>query len=73
MPAWHATTDRCLGALGIRFGVEVLANESWNMAIIAGDLLLAHLMGGTTDPIGCIATAVTKYILKRFVLGCHIL
>jgi hypothetical protein len=72
MTSGHPLADCDLGALRIRLGVEVLTNQSWDVSFIAGDLLLAHLVSGTGDPVGCILATVAKDVLERLVLRSHV-
>jgi hypothetical protein len=67
----HPSPDGCLSALSIRLSVEILTNEAGNVSIVAGDLLLAHLVSGTSDPVRGITALVTENVFKRFVFGSH--
>lgn len=43
------------------------------MSLIAWYVLLAHLMYGSTDPVGGVSATVTEYVLEGFVFGAHCL
>lgn len=71
--SWHSAADCDLCALCIRLRIQVLANKAGNMTIIPRNMLIAHFVGGTADPVGSVSAAVAKHILERFVLRCHAL
>lgn len=68
-----SSANRCLGAFCKRFGMQVLAYETWNMTDITRYMLLAHFMSGSTDPVRCPLAAVGEHVLEWLVFMCHML
>ena len=69
----HSLTYRGLCALGKRFRMNIFGNQPWHVSIIPGYMLLAHLMLVSTDPCGCVATAIAKNVFERLILVSHVL
>lgn len=72
MASGHPLADSDLGTFGIRLSVEVLANQAWDVSLVAGDLLLTHLVGGTSDPVGRVLAAIAENVLEWLVLRGHV-
>ncbi len=73
MSAGHSAADCSLGALGEGLAVDVLGDEAGDVAVVAGDVLLAHLVLVARDPGRRIARAVPEDVLKGFVFRGHVL
>lgn len=71
--SWHPSANGCLGTLGVRFSIKVLTDKSGDVSIIPRDVLLTHLVGGSTDPVGSVAAAIAKDVLERLVAWSHVL
>ena len=73
MTLWLSPANRCLSTFSVWSRKEILTNKSWNMTIIARNVLQTHFMCGSSDPISRISAAITEHILLRLVLMCHVL
>lgn len=69
----HSLSNCRLSALRKRFCVNIFRNESWNVTIIAWNMLLAHLVLMSTNPCCCVAAAISKYVFVGLILVGHVL